>query len=195
MDKATLKQANQVLNLISQKDPPSDQLQALFASGLLSDLLDANVAEVDREKFRELLGLKLLLPLLTISVSDTSKLQPPFDGWEVKEDSISPIGTLELKLAEFLEKGETSVKGEEILKRAKKKGFTLGLRHAKAILAKKDRISKEWRKYCFVFPGTVCLGSDGHRYAPYLFWYGEWYLSWGGLVNVWIGNDRLVVCK
>lgn len=74
MDKATLKQANQVLNLISQKDPPSDQLQALFASGLLSDLLDANVDSVDRDKFRELIGLKPFLPEFTIGMSDVSDL-------------------------------------------------------------------------------------------------------------------------
>ena len=102
MDKATLKQANQILNLISQKDSSSQQLQALYASGLFSDLLDANVDQVSREKFREMLGLKPLLPSFTIGVRDTSDIQPPYDDREVLEDAKSPIGTLELKLAELL---------------------------------------------------------------------------------------------
>ena len=58
MKDATLKQGNQVLTLILQKDLPSEKLQALIESGLLSDLLDANIGTVDREKFQEVLGLR-----------------------------------------------------------------------------------------------------------------------------------------
>jgi len=58
MKDATLAQGNQVLNLILQKGVPASQLQALIESGLLSDLLDANVENVDRKKFREVIGLE-----------------------------------------------------------------------------------------------------------------------------------------
>lgn len=58
MKNATLAQGNQVINLILQKEMPASQLQALIESGLLSDILDANVEHVDREKFREVIGLK-----------------------------------------------------------------------------------------------------------------------------------------
>ena len=58
MKNANLAQGNQVLNLILQKQTSVKQLQALIESGLLSDLLDANVEEVDRDKFREVIGFK-----------------------------------------------------------------------------------------------------------------------------------------
>ena len=61
MKNITLAQGNQVLNLILQKDVPCEQLQELLASGLLSDLLDANIQQVDRKKFREVLGLMTVL--------------------------------------------------------------------------------------------------------------------------------------
>ncbi|OGN14800.1 MAG: hypothetical protein A3J47_00270 [Candidatus Yanofskybacteria bacterium RIFCSPHIGHO2_02_FULL_43_22] len=56
--KATLAQGNQVLNLVLQSKIPSEQLQDVLDSGVLSDVLHANVALVDRDKLREVLGLK-----------------------------------------------------------------------------------------------------------------------------------------
>jgi len=58
MKDATLAQGNQVLTLILQKKIDLDQLQAVISSGLFSDLLEANVEAVDRERFREVIGLK-----------------------------------------------------------------------------------------------------------------------------------------
>ena len=74
MKNVTLAQGNQVLNLILQKDVPCEQLQELLASGLLSDLLDANIQQVDRVKFREVLGLS------------TFKHDKAKDGWILLED-------------------------------------------------------------------------------------------------------------
>ena len=56
----TLAQGNQVLNLILQHHTPTSHMQRLLASGLLSDLLDSNVDAVDRNHFREVLGLRPL---------------------------------------------------------------------------------------------------------------------------------------
>lgn len=53
----SLKQASQILKLVDDKGMPSDQLQALFNSGLLSDLMDANFGQVNRDEFRKVLGL------------------------------------------------------------------------------------------------------------------------------------------
>ena len=192
---ATLKQANQFLNLISQKDKSSVELQALYASGLLSDLLDADVSQVDREKFRELLGIKSFLPL-TIRVSDTSDVEPPFRGWKILKDAKTPIGTLRLKLAEFLKRGESSVIGMEMLRRSDRYGFTLGLRHAKALLAKEDSIPKEWQKYSLVFLGTVGEGSIGGRFIPRLCWDRDhWSSDWLAPGSDYDGNFRIVVCE
>ena len=59
MKDATLAQGNQMLNLILQKQTPSEQLQRLMGSGLFSDLLEANLENgIDRNAFRVLIGLK-----------------------------------------------------------------------------------------------------------------------------------------
>ncbi|MBI4132762.1 MAG: hypothetical protein HY473_01510 [Candidatus Sungbacteria bacterium] len=60
MRRATLAQGNQVQNLILQSGVPTDQLQKLLESGFISDILDANVDEVDRNQLRKVLGLKPL---------------------------------------------------------------------------------------------------------------------------------------
>lgn len=70
---ATLKQGNQVLNLLSQHNVDSVSLQELLGSGLLSDLFQADVALVDREQFRELLG---LAPTLSADEERRRKASP-----------------------------------------------------------------------------------------------------------------------
>ena len=67
MKEATLNQAGKVLEVIGQKGIPREQLQKLLGSGLLSDLLDANVDSVDRDTFRQAIGLKPLGAHTTIT--------------------------------------------------------------------------------------------------------------------------------
>ena len=55
---ATLAQGNQVINLILQKRVSDSQLQELFESGLLADLLGAYLEGVDRNAVRIALGYK-----------------------------------------------------------------------------------------------------------------------------------------
>lgn len=68
MKKHVLKQVCRLLSLIEEKDTPPEQLEALNDSGFFSMLLDANVAQVDKEKFREICGLK---PLAETGFSET----------------------------------------------------------------------------------------------------------------------------
>lgn len=58
----TLRQGNQVFNLILQQKTPREQLQKLLASGLLSDLLSGNIEGIDRNRFRKVLGLRPISP-------------------------------------------------------------------------------------------------------------------------------------
>jgi hypothetical protein len=60
MKKHVLKQVCRLLSLIEEKDIPPEQLEALNDVGLFSMLLDANVDQIDKEKFREVCGLKPL---------------------------------------------------------------------------------------------------------------------------------------
>jgi len=57
---ATLRQGNQISNLILQLGIDTRALQKLLESGLLSDLLQGNIELLDRTQFRELIGLKPL---------------------------------------------------------------------------------------------------------------------------------------
>lgn len=62
----TIKQALHFFALVDQKGIPDDQLQVLYQSGLVSDLLDADVSEINREEFRRICGLKPFVPELKI---------------------------------------------------------------------------------------------------------------------------------
>jgi len=67
MSTATLPQATKVLELITQKKVPSDQLQRLLEGGFLADLLEAN-GNLNRDEFRQFLKLGKLHPdLLELS--------------------------------------------------------------------------------------------------------------------------------
>ncbi len=57
MSDGSFKQATHLLAFVGQKDPQLEQLQLLYTSGLLSDLFDGNIKEVDRDEFRGILGL------------------------------------------------------------------------------------------------------------------------------------------
>jgi hypothetical protein len=61
MKNATLKQAGKIVSLFSET--PSEQVQAILEAGLLADLRDGNIAKVNREDFRRILGLKPLIPV------------------------------------------------------------------------------------------------------------------------------------
>lgn len=73
MNFASLAQGGQVLRLIHEQETTVEQLQDLIESGLLSDLLKADVKKVNRDDFRKLLG--LTFPELKIIVDYTKTLQ------------------------------------------------------------------------------------------------------------------------
>jgi len=122
---------------------------------------------------------------VTIQVSDTNPLAPPYDDWELVEDAATPVGTLELGLTEFLKQGEDYVKGDIMRDRARKTGLTFSERHARALLNKQERIPESWKKFYLVFSGTVWRDRDGNLRVPYLHWSGGgWCLAF-----YWLGLD------
>ena len=129
-----------------------------------------------------------------IQVSDNNPLSPPYDGWELVEDAASPVGNMELELAEFLKQGEDSVKGDVMRERAKKSNpMILGERHARALLEKQGSIPETWHKFYLVFPGTVWRDRDGGLHVPYLLWNGDrWNLNFNWLEGEFNRNDRIV---
>ncbi len=74
MEKATFNQAGKILDLFG--NTPKDQIQIILESGLLADLRDGNIAEVNRDDFRKILGLNSLSVLEfigTVNILATSK--------------------------------------------------------------------------------------------------------------------------
>ncbi len=107
---------------------------------------------------------KIILSLPTDFVYDKRQ-----DGWKLLED-VPLVGTPTLELAEFLRDGESYVKGEVMLSRAKELGNMASQRHAERMLACAGQIPESWRDFYLVFPGTVWQGTIGDRYVPYLYW-------------------------
>ena len=66
MKTATLGQFRKIFELIAEVS--QEQVQAVLESGLFSDLLAANVAQVDREAFRKLCGLPPVIPTFQVTV-------------------------------------------------------------------------------------------------------------------------------
>jgi len=181
MKNVTLKQGNQVLNLVLQKDVPREQLQELLASGLLADLLDANIQQVDRIKFREVLGLSIF------------KYDQTKNGWKLLKDVPFDGKKFVPEFVEFLKPGESNMHGKEMKRRAKTLNVHTGQKHAEYLLEHQDRIPKELRGMHLVFPDTVWLSDDGLHGVPCLGWSGgECRLVFGWLELGWGGDVRLV---
>ena len=116
------------------------------------------------------------------------------EGWKLESDVDVVEGRFELpELVEFLQEEESSIHGEEMLKRAKAKDCLLGQRHAEAFLRNQEAIPEEYRKYYLVFPGTVWVDLGGDRFVPYLYWGGgRWCLGFSWLVLAFPRRVRLV---
>lgn len=69
MSTATLDQAKHILVLLGQKNPSKEDLNILFKSGFLSDLLDADLSQIKRDDFRKLLGLHALSMQINVDCS------------------------------------------------------------------------------------------------------------------------------
>ncbi|KPJ55389.1 hypothetical protein AMJ47_00805 [Parcubacteria bacterium DG_72] len=105
MKTATLRQAKKVLELL--EGIPAKQVQSLLASGLLSDLLNANVAEIDRHEFRKFCG------LVPIRVKDLKITTAQFDAidfigenWEIlseeQDERLNALKEVDFAKVEFL---------------------------------------------------------------------------------------------
>lgn len=117
------------------------------------------------------------------------------DGWTLIENTPRRITSVRgLELVPFLEKDESYVNGEEMVRRARVElDANYGQEDTEYVLARQDEIPEEFRSYCLVFPGTVWRDAYGYRRVPYLIWYGKrWLLNFDWLRRVWYSSDRLV---
>ena len=116
---------------------------------------------------------------------------PPFthdktkDGWKLLE--CGPARTLTDKgfeVVEFLDRGESSVKGNVMAKRATHLNANLGQHDAEYLFENQHLIPTEYRgKYYLVFPGSKWRSADGDVNVPFLRWAGaRWCLRF-----LWLG--------
>lgn len=116
-------------------------------------------------------------------------------GWTCLEPVEAEEGEFEPSLQEFLVGEEKYCGGEEMVKRANKKGARTGLRHAEAMLRNQERIPVEWREHALVF-SEVWRGPRGGRGVWCLCWGGgRWYLSCNWLVSGFNSDYRLVASR
>jgi len=117
------------------------------------------------------------------------------DGWKLIKNTEKPeeIDISSLELIPFLKDKETSIKGEELVKRAKKLKANLGQYHAEYLLEHQEDIPEDWRDYYIVFPGTIWRGSVGFRNVSFLYWGGsDWSLRFAWLDHVFASFVRLL---
>lgn len=203
--KATLEQAGKILKLVKETEIPLEQLQKLLASGLLSDLLKANIDEVDREVFRKVCGL-IPIRVKDLKIATTSFDPITFIGeeWKIipedqdeKSVALEEVDFTKVKSVSCLNEGESSIKGEEKLRRLKESsnirlGATVFMAlwndyQANGRNSILERLYKEEIIGNYIdFFGTILLDPDGNHNVLYLYRHdnGEWHRN----VN-WLGFD------
>jgi len=167
MRDATLAQARHFLDLVEDQAPSCADLQALFASGLLSLLFHpgAELEKVDLKKLRKLLG---LVPLLEIDVDQNYSSFAGFDGeqWGNFHVCLSPSILLikrkryKFDLIKCPERGESSISAENLLETAKRKKCHFSSTYAAALLDQRDNLPLEWQSFSIIFPGGVYARND-----------------------------------
>jgi hypothetical protein len=100
-----------------------------------------------------------------------SKIERDMTNWQCLEP-VNAEGDFEPSVHEFLAEGENCCGGEEMIKRAKEKGISSGLRHLEAMLREQEKIPVEWRNFVLVST-EVWRRSRGDRDVWCLYWDGE----------------------
>lgn len=109
---------------------------------------------------------------------------------------VEPLGgTVDFDIIQFLNKGESSVCGYEMLRRSALLGGNLGQRDAERFIRRLDKIPKRLREYCIVFPGTIWSQRRTHLYhITYMNWDGwRWFLGIHRVDDEWGLMTRLLV--
>ncbi|MBI2038828.1 MAG: hypothetical protein HYT22_00890 [Candidatus Niyogibacteria bacterium] len=198
MKTATQGQEDKLLSIF--KRVSSERVQKLIESGLLLDLRDSDVSDINRGEFQKFVGLKFRIPTLAISFMDSASmsLRLPRETMRIVRnvDGSSAVATLELAAlpdSEYYEeeRWQNEKHVMEIIECAQEMGG-LGEHSLCVLLEKQHMIPEAWRDFYLIFPGFVL--EEGAYYVPYLYWNGaKWvydfyYLS----IHGWRSRDRLV---
>ena len=125
-----------------------------------------------------------------IFVNDKTK-----DGWKLLENTSRKITSAnDLELVSFLKEKESSINGEEMVRRTRVElDANYGQEDAEWLLEHQNEIPAEFQRYYLVFTGTIWQFAGGRRIVPSLSWHGEcWCLYFFWLGRGWRSRDRLV---
>jgi len=185
---ATFGQATKILDLFG--DTPKDQIQGILSSGLLADLRDGNISEVDRNEFRKLLGLNALNAYRLIVNYDRSVEKAIKAGrYDWTNDNItsknfptkrSETAEIDIELIHF----NRDMSTDEVLAELDKKGLRPAELHELLALGEKHpdlqrefpiiALGSVWRRSSG-FRSCPCLSKDGSERDLDLGWFGhEW---------------------
>lgn len=194
MSNASFGQAVHLLAFVGQKDPKLEQLQKLYTSGLLSDLFDGNIDQVDRDKFRKALG---LCPLDTFIHIDRS-IRPVYPDWvkmgmrpelELTGPVEYDLGTINTWLHDGQKNGRymEGYKLYEYLKEKKMLESCLSLRDGEEIQKKGIAVFRKFFQGKAVFLWkSVVQDRNGYLNVPYLYEDGdEVAVYWYWLDSIW----------
>src|SRR3989338_6445686 len=118
-------------------------------------------------------------------------------GWTIEEEdkrslALTDVDFDEIRLETTLKKSDTSINGEEKLKRLEKAGhIRLDAKVFQTLWKDKTLIPESWKKmdgYTIYFNGTILRSPSGDRCVLYLFWLdGEWRWRYNWLGLAWDG--------
>lgn len=215
MQEATLDQGTKILAVF--KDTPVEQVQAILASGFLADLRDGNIAEVERNEFRRLLGLNLLeqeKQNTVLSIDRSTPFNPAEfigTGWTIWKGPVDGDGLSgeedrderSFALTEFdpatilleicIRNRETRITGEERILRLKVAGrirLDAGIFHF--FWRNQQLIPKEWKKkingeMASIFFDGMTLRSPYGGRYALYLYFGDGRWVWG---CDWLDDDR-----
>ena len=119
-------------------------------------------------------------------------------GWSIEEEderslAFSEVDLNEIRFETMLRKGETSITGEEKLKRLKASGnIRLDAKIFQTLWENKNLIPESWKEKVggniqfIYFDGTVFWSPDSYSYVLFLYWDdGKWFWNYR-----WLYSDR-----
>lgn len=220
MGRITIDQSHQVLATLAVN---ADWDEIDFIASGLQDLIVRNPKEAGRE-FTSFLknGGKMSIGGNILHINRSTPFAPASfigDGWTIwkgpadgnglegeeeydtRSTALTELDLTKVKLVTMLKSGETSITGEERLKRLKEAGhIRLDAKIFQTLWENKPLIPESWKEKIngntkFVsFDGTVLRSSGGDRCILYLYWLGDkWHWLYDWLVNDWYASHPSAV--
>lgn len=172
MKDATLKQAGKILEIIGQKETSCEQLQEILTSGLLADLLDANVDGIDRNAFRKFVGLKPLNAyslIINYDLSVEKAIKAGKYDWvnsDITSDHFPSMETGEKEVSIELIYFGRDMGTDDVLRELDK--MSLRPANLKELLALGEKFPDIQREFPIIALGSVWRDRYGYRGCAFL---------------------------